>query len=142
MESVMQPSTTALLVLLSSDLMLGSRLEAPARSAGLELATVEAPSRITDVLEQGPTKLVVLDCADRVFPLTQTLQAVRRLTPGAAVIGFYPHVDAEIGRSATEAGCDIVMPRSRFFMDMGAAIRSGLDKAAAKREHALPGEKQ
>lgn len=121
--------------------MIGSRLEAPVRAEGLELTVVAAAPLQIELFQQAGVRLVVIDLADRAFPTAQTLSEIRRLVPKAPIVGFHPHVDPEIGTRAAAAGCDVVMPRSRFFTDVAAAIRAGLEAADKKRERVRPGEK-
>ena len=43
------------------------------------------------------------------------LEALAARPPGVPVVGFGPHVDEELLAHAAAAGCDRVLPRSRFF---------------------------
>ncbi len=43
------------------------------------------------------------------------LDAVSAAALAAPVVGFGPHVDADLLAAAAGAGCDRVLPRSRFF---------------------------
>ena len=42
----------------------------------------------------------------------------------ATVLGFYSHVDAEVGRAAAAAGC-VALPRGRFFREAAALLGGG-----------------
>jgi hypothetical protein len=48
--------------------------------------------------------------------------AVRAAAPSARLICFGPHVDEASAAAAAAAGADVVLPRSKFFRDPGAAI--------------------
>jgi hypothetical protein len=48
--------------------------------------------------------------------------AVRASVPAARLVGFGPHVDEASADAASAAGADAVMPRSKFFRDVEAAI--------------------
>lgn len=48
--------------------------------------------------------------------------AVRSVVPAARIVCFGPHVDEEGASAAVAAGADVVLPRSRFFNDPGAAL--------------------
>jgi hypothetical protein len=43
------------------------------------------------------------------------LAALAGRPPGVPVVGFGPHVDEELLAQAAAAGCDRVLPRSKFF---------------------------
>jgi hypothetical protein len=48
--------------------------------------------------------------------------ALRAALPSARLVCFGPHVDEESAAAASDAGADVVLPRSAFFRDPGAAI--------------------
>ena len=48
--------------------------------------------------------------------------ALRAAAPAARLVGFGPHVDDVSAAAAADAGADLVLPRSKFFRDPGAAI--------------------
>jgi DNA-binding NarL/FixJ family response regulator len=50
------------------------------------------------------------------------IAAVRAVAPSAHLVAFGPHVDEVSAEAASAAGADTVMPRSRFFRDVSAAI--------------------
>ena len=120
-----RPAAGAITVI-SSDLMLSVRLEAAAQQVGLTPEVISSPAALSQGLASRQPGLVVLDLADTAFPFPETYAAVREQAPGAKVVAFYPHVRAELGSMAIAAGCDIVMPRSRFLSNPSDALRAGL----------------
>jgi hypothetical protein len=96
----------ARVVAISSDLLLGSKVEAMLRAAGhdvtLSAAITEAP--IDDV------ELIVADL-DAGNP-----EALVGL--GVPVLGYYSHVDVETKQAAEAAGIDLVVPRSRMAREL------------------------
>jgi hypothetical protein len=50
------------------------------------------------------------------------VSAVRAAAPAARIVAFGSHVDTEVLEQATRDGADVVLPRSRFFQDPGAAV--------------------
>ena len=68
--------------------------------------------------------LVVVDLARH----AGTIAAIRRASPGARIVAFGPHVDDDVLRTATADGADVVLPRSRFFRDVNAAVTSTTDQ--------------
>ncbi|MBA2522872.1 MAG: hypothetical protein H0V25_06025 [Solirubrobacterales bacterium] len=90
---------------LVTDLMLASRVEGSLRAAGHEV-TVRS--------EAGPeaadADLIVADL-EAVDP-----EAVAAIGP--PTLGFYSHVDVETRRRATEAGFDVVVPRSKMAREL------------------------
>lgn len=47
---------------------------------------------------------------------------VRAALPSARIVCFGPHVDDAGAAAASAAGADVVLPRSSFFRDPGAAL--------------------
>ena len=101
------------LVLVGGDLMARSRLEDAARRAGLEFAHVAAHSPALDVAEDRSALIVVdLDSVG-----SEGLGALEGLGHGdelLRVIGYFSHVDAELGEAARRAGVE-TYPRGRFW---------------------------
>ncbi len=95
-------------VALVADLMDRSRLGAAA-SPSTEVVFVSAPDGLAQAA--GGADLVVVD-------LTRpgALDALEALDgAGTRVVGFGPHVEGDLLDAARRAGCDEVLPRSRFF---------------------------
>ena len=102
-------------LLLSDDLMFSSRITGIARSLGL---TVK-PARSVDVLEQLAQQelpgCVILDLANSSLNLSELLARLRESSsPMPRVVAYGSHVDAAGLKTARDAGCDVVLPRSAF----------------------------
>jgi hypothetical protein len=50
------------------------------------------------------------------------IATIRAELPTARIVGFGPHVDDDAAAAAVADGADAVLPRSRFFRDVAAAI--------------------
>ena len=91
-----------------SDLMDRSRLAAV-------LSDIEY---VNDVATISAPDVVVVDLAR----YAAEVPSIRRSAPTARIVAFGPHVDdATMARARTD-GADVVVPRSRFFRDPGAAV--------------------
>jgi hypothetical protein len=89
------------IIVFAPDLMDRSRISTALPQAEF-VASVEELSRA------GPDAVVLVDLRrERVLSAIPTL--------GAPVVGFASHVDDELMLAAREAGCALVLPRSRFF---------------------------
>lgn len=71
-----------------------------------------------------PGAIVIADLAEHPDRDLLEAEVLAARTGGAsAVLGFFPHVQAEIGSYYTECGLfDNVLPRSKFFRDLRALI--------------------
>ncbi|MBW3608404.1 MAG: hypothetical protein KY463_08615 [Actinobacteria bacterium] len=102
------------------DLLFGSKVQGMLTAAGHDVQVAPTPQAALEQLDGAD--LLVLDlCED---------SAARLATLGAALpvtraLAFYLHTDVETRRSALNAGCDLVVPRSRMARE-GAALADGL----------------
>jgi hypothetical protein len=84
-----------------------SRLSGP---AGVEVRYISLADLAGLSATADEVDLVVVDLAR-----PGALEAVAAVTLDVPLVGFGPHVDDELLAAATAAGCDRVLPRSRFF---------------------------
>jgi hypothetical protein len=96
----------ARVVALSTDLLLGSRVEATLRAAGHEVTL--SPS-----LQEAPLDGVDLLVADLDVGNPEALVGL-----GVPVLGYYSHVEAATREAAEAAGVDMVVPRSRMAREL------------------------
>jgi hypothetical protein len=58
-----------------------------------------------------------------------------KLKRGTSIIGFLNHLQGDLKAKATEAGCDMVMPRSAFSQNLPNLLRRhGLDEELEEME--------
>lgn len=100
---------------ISSDLMLGSKVEAQLGAAGHEVTTSAA---IEETTWEG-ADLIVADLD------VENPEALVGL--GVPVLGYYSHVDVETKEAAEAAGVDLVVPRSRMARELPALAERLLD---------------
>lgn len=93
---------------ISTDLMLGSKVEAQLSAAGHEVTS--APS-----IEESTWDGAELIVADLDVENPETLVGL-----GMPVLGYYSHVDVETKEAAEAAGVDLVVPRSRMARELPA----------------------
>jgi ActR/RegA family two-component response regulator len=111
-------------VLLCDDLLFASRITGTAKALGLELKCARSiPELTTLLITQSPTCVLVdlhhagLSVADFVKNLPD---------PRPLVVGYGSHVDAPTLKAARAAGCDLVLPRSKFVEDLPTALPNWL----------------
>jgi hypothetical protein len=103
----------ARVVAISSDLLLGSKVEAMLRAAGHDVTM--APGLATAPLDGA--ELIVADL-DAESP--EALVAT-----GVPVLGYYSHVNAETKQAAEAAGVALAVPRSRMAREL-VSLAAGL----------------
>jgi hypothetical protein len=100
---------------ISTDLMLGSKVQETLSSAGHEVTT--SPS-----MEETTWDGVDLIVADLDVENPEALIGL-----GMPVLGYYSHVDVDTRKAAEAAGVDMVVPRSRMARELPALVEGLID---------------
>ena len=98
---------------ISTDLLLGSKVEAMLRAAGHEVTM--APGLAAAQLDGTDLIVADLDAED----------ATALVGHGIPVLGYYSHVDVETKQRAEAAGVDLAVPRSRMAREL-VSLAAGL----------------
>jgi len=98
---------------ISSDLLLGSKVEAMLRAAGHDVT-------IASGIEGAPLDVADLIVADLDAEAPNALVAT-----DIPVLGYYSHVDVDTKQRAEAAGVDLVVPRSRMAREL-VSLAAGL----------------
>ena len=91
---------------ISSDLLLGSKVEAMLRAAGHEVTMASG-------LEGAS-----LDGAELIVADLDAEDAKALVSTGVPILGYYSHVNAETKQAAEAAGVDLAVPRSRMAREL------------------------
>ncbi len=103
-------------LLLCDDLLFASKVTATARAHGKAVLVCRDWPRLLAALADGLPRAVLLDLQNP----TLDLAAVAGL--GVRAVAFGSHVDAASLRAARAAGCDPVLPRSKFVAGLEEAL--------------------
>jgi CheY-like chemotaxis protein len=110
-------------LLLCDDLMFTSRISGTAGDLGLTVKAARSVEALEALLQQEVPSCVIVDLALAGRPIADF---IRRLRPARAaktyVVAYGSHVDAATLRAAREAGCDVVLPRSKFVESLAQAL--------------------
>jgi CheY-like chemotaxis protein len=110
-------------LLLSDDLIFTSRITTEAKAQGLSVVAVRSVATLVDHARQHLPHGILLDLA---FPGLDVNELFLELRGACAslprVVAYGPHVDVEALRAARAAGCDPVLPRSKFVEVLGVEI--------------------
>jgi len=110
-------------LLLCDDLLFASRITGEARALGLTVKPARSLEQLLDLAGQDSPSCVLIDLA---FPGLVLPDLFRRLAEACnsspRVVAYGSHVDTESLRSARSAGCDPVLPRSKFVEELPRAL--------------------
>jgi hypothetical protein len=136
----------ARVIALVPDLLFGSQVQGSLTTAGHDVALAGDESKVRERLGSAGVapevargaerdavsaaegaKVLVVDLTDDRFDGAAILEALAAdgALAGVSTLAFYSHVDAAVRERATQAGFDLVVPRSRMARE-GAALVGGL----------------
>jgi DNA-binding response OmpR family regulator len=122
MEPSTPPQTGLILV---DDLMFASQVQGLARAAGVNLQWVRDGQKALSLAQTSKPVCLILDVnllGSSIGELVSGFKSLRE--PAPVLIGFGSHVDAASLHQAREAGCDLVMPRSKLVQEVGSKLMS------------------
>jgi hypothetical protein len=110
------------------DLFFLAKIQETARKLGVKVGFLKADkdvvARLSGVPEDEKPSLIVFDLNNAgAKPLTLIPKIKAKLKRGTSVIGFLSHLQGDLKVKATEAGCDMVMPRSAFSQNLPNLLR-------------------
>ena len=102
-----------------NDIFFSAKISAAAKQAGVKVEYVTAQEKLLEKAAAGPAMIVF----DLNFDAARPLELIGKLKADPAtrqikLLGFLSHVQVDLQRAAVEAGCDEVMPRSAFSMNL------------------------
>ncbi|MBX9679131.1 MAG: hypothetical protein K2X38_10245 [Gemmataceae bacterium] len=103
-------------LMFSDDLLFTSRVGGAAESLGLTLRTARTAAALERDLE--PLSCVLVDLQLPGLDLPSLVRTIRENYPQCRIVGYGSHVAVEVLKAAREAGCDLVLPRSKFVEDL------------------------
>jgi hypothetical protein len=116
------------------DLFFLAKIQETAKKLGVKVGFLKADkdivARLANVPEEEKPSLIVFDLNNAgAKPLTLIPKIKAKLKRGTSVIGFLSHLQGDLKVKATEAGCDMVMPRSAFSQNLPNLLRRhGVDE--------------
>jgi DNA-binding NarL/FixJ family response regulator len=110
-------------LLLSRDLIFTSKVTGTARELGHRVMTAGNVALASSMLEQWKPVVVFVDLSAGELVSPVALLSYQKVAPGTPFVAFGSHVDTASLAAAAAAGCDPVLPRSRFTAELPALIR-------------------
>ncbi len=112
-------------LLLCDDLIFTSRVTGTARALGLEVRAARDVPGLLELARQERPACVIVDLHNPGLDLAALLKELGEPLP--RVVAYGSHVEAVTLHAARLAGCDPVLPRSRFVEELPAALPGWLE---------------
>ena len=111
-------------LLLSRDLLFTSKITGTAGALGHRVIVAGNVALVSAMLAEWSPVVVFVDLAGGDLVSPASIAEYRGIAPpGTPFVAFGSHVDTKALADASAAGCDPVMPRSRFTNELAALIR-------------------
>jgi CheY-like chemotaxis protein len=111
----------AQVVALVDDLFFQAKMAETARQVGVELKTVTTSDAFVAEAQHGAPALLIVDLNARSGGV-EALERLRAAGNQRPVVAFLSHVQVELAERARAAGCQQVMPRSKFTQNLAAIL--------------------
>ncbi len=110
-------------LLLSDDLIFTSRIAGTAEALGLSIKTAKDQATLQALAKSlaasGVITAVIIDLANPGLDIAAMVNWLRQnFTPPPRTVAYGAHVNVESLKQARAAGCDLVLPRSKFAEDL------------------------
>ncbi|HEY4961719.1 MAG TPA: hypothetical protein VFC15_06235 [Candidatus Limnocylindrales bacterium] len=124
------------------DLFFLAKIQETARKMNIKVEFVKTDKDVYERMGQNgndkPT-LIIVDLNNvAAKPLTVIPKLKSKLKKETNIIGFVSHVQGELKMKATEAGCDMVLPRSAFSQNLAQLLRRHAVQEEELPEHNQP----
>jgi len=106
--------------LLSDDLIFTSRVTGTARALGLDVQAARSAEQLGNFLAARTPQCLLVDLHNPGLSISDLVRALPE--PRPFVVGYGSHVDTATLKAAADAGCDLVLPRSKFVDELGKSL--------------------
>jgi DNA-binding NarL/FixJ family response regulator len=107
---------------LMDDLFFQMKVLETAKQLGMQFKVAATTDSLMELVATSP-KLVIVDLNARSGAIP-AIERVRAEKSGVRVVGFLSHVQVDLAEQARAAGCDEVMPRSKFTQNLAQILSS------------------
>ena len=117
-------------LLLCDDLIFTSRITGTALGLGLTVRAARSGEALLELARQSPPRGVLIDLSNPGLVLPELLRRLAEVCGALPrVVAYGSHVDTATLKAAREAGCDPVLPRSKFVEELPQALPEWLAPA-------------
>jgi DNA-binding NarL/FixJ family response regulator len=100
-----------------------SRITGTARDLGLCVKPARSIEVLNALLREQTPRCIIVDLANPGLRIAELLESLRsNCKPMPRVVAYGSHIDTAALRDARQAGCDVVLPRSKFVEELPRAL--------------------
>jgi len=124
------PPSPAIGLLLSDDLLFISRIAGTARALGLDLKSARGTAEFLALAGVQAPACALIDLHNPGLDIGALVRQIKD-AGDTYIVGYGSHVDAATLKAAREAGCDLVLPRSKFVEELPTAFPRWFQQTAS-----------
>jgi CheY-like chemotaxis protein len=108
------------IIAVMDDLFFSSKIREAAKPLGLNIEFIKNTDGLIEKLESQKPSLLIFDLNSKACNPTETIKNLKSfpVLKDIPILGYLSHVQTELKEEADKAGCDIVIPRSKFSKDL------------------------
>ncbi len=108
------------------DMFFASKIRQAAKQAGVSIKIVKNTRGLFDTLTKSTPELIVVDLNSEKLKPLELVRDIKssdelKIVP---ILGYLPHVEEQLKEESITAGCDMVMPRSRFSKELISILKN------------------
>lgn len=110
-------------VAITRDLIFSTKIVSTGKALGIDVRPAALPNAAHAAIGKLHPKLVFVDMS---LPDNEAIDAISLaagLESRPTIIAYYSHVDAQLAQSATAAGANVTLPRSRFSEELPSLLQ-------------------
>lgn len=128
--SAPSPSTPRVGLVLCDDMIFTSRITGTARDLGLCVKPARSVETLNALIQQQIPCCIIVDLAHAELHIADFMEGLRTTCARMPrLIAYGSHIDTATLRAAKEAGCDVVLPRSKFVEELPRALPEWMAEA-------------
>jgi CheY-like chemotaxis protein len=116
---------------LCDDLIFTSRVTGTGQALGLPVRAVKTTAELLRLAQETPPACVIVELHTPGLVIADLMTAMNAMSPRPYVVAFGSHVDVATLKKAREAGCDLVLPRSKFVEELPTAMPMWFERTRA-----------
>ncbi|MER3445727.1 MAG: response regulator [Candidatus Dadabacteria bacterium] len=108
------------IIAVMDDMFFSSKIREAAKPFGLNIEFVKNTDGLIENIESQKPSLLIFDLNSKVCNSTEIIRNLKSspTLKDIPVLGYLSHVQMELKEEADKAGCDLVLPRSKFSKDL------------------------
>src|SRR3990170_3387936 len=102
------------------DLFFTSKIKEAAKSLNSDLEFIKNTNGLIQKLKSEKPSIIIFDLNSKVCNPLETIKELKSLPDlkDIPILGYLSHIQTDLKDEAAKAGCDLVLPRSKFSKDL------------------------